>query len=199
MPYCFFVDFVAAPLACVLDRTGHLDRLLWKWSARRERRAISQNPFRGYNPGKQDVFVMTYAKSGTNWVLQTVWQLTHHCQRDFDHIHSVVPRPDAVLNTSTMRNYAVPLEKSDDWQTAPERKRIIKTHLNWELVPYSIRSCSTRVSFERNGSNGFPLPTFPSRLSGNLNDGVVETLTICEDRSSEVTCHRVRPRHHNRS
>jgi hypothetical protein len=36
-----------------------------------------------------------------------------------------------------MRNYAVPLDQADDWLTAPERKRIIKTHLNWELVPYS--------------------------------------------------------------
>jgi hypothetical protein len=131
------VDFIAAPLVRVLERTGHLDRLLRKWSARRERRFVQQNPLRGYVPGKQDLFVMTYAKSGTNWLLQIVWQLTHHCQRDFDHIHSVVPWPDAVLNTRTMRNYAVPLEKADDWQTAPEHKRIIKTHLNWELVPWS--------------------------------------------------------------
>ena len=36
-----------------------------------------------------------------------------------------------------MRNYAVPLEKATEWQVAPERKRIIKTHLNWERLPYS--------------------------------------------------------------
>jgi len=36
-----------------------------------------------------------------------------------------------------MRNYAIPVEKANDWLTAPERKRIIKTHLNWELLPYS--------------------------------------------------------------
>jgi hypothetical protein len=39
--------------------------------------------------------------------------------------------------TRTMRNYAVPLEKATEWQAAPERKRIIKTHLNWERLPYS--------------------------------------------------------------
>ena len=41
---------------------------------------------------------MTYAKSGTNWVMQIVWQLIHHCEKDFDHIHSVAPWPDAVLD-----------------------------------------------------------------------------------------------------
>jgi hypothetical protein len=134
---CFLADFVAAPIVRALDRTGHLDSFLWKWSEKRERHAIAKNPFRGYVPGRQDVFVMTYPKSGTNWVLQIVWQLIHHCQRDFDHIHSVVPWPDAVLTSRTMRNYAIPLEKTGDWMNAPERKRIIKTHLNWELVPYS--------------------------------------------------------------
>lgn len=134
---CFLVDFVAPPIVRALDRTGHLDSLLCKWCERREKRAIAKNPFAGYVPGQQDVFVMTYPKSGTNWVLQMVWQLVHHCQRDFDHIHSVVPWPDAVLTSRTMRNYAIPIEQANDWLTAPEGKRVIKTHLNWQLIPYS--------------------------------------------------------------
>ena len=36
-----------------------------------------------------------------------------------------------------MKEYAIPLEQATDWQTAPERKRVIKTHFNWELLPYS--------------------------------------------------------------
>ncbi len=36
-----------------------------------------------------------------------------------------------------MRNYAIPLTLATAWRTAPERKRLIKTHLNWELLPYS--------------------------------------------------------------
>lgn len=80
---------------------------------------------------------MTYPKSGTNWMLQIVYQLIHHGQGEFDHIHSVAPWPDAVMVSRTWRKYAIPLHHATAWQTAPERKRVIKTHLNWNLVPYS--------------------------------------------------------------
>ena len=36
-----------------------------------------------------------------------------------------------------MRRYAVPLDQATAWESAPERKRVIKTHFNWDLVPYS--------------------------------------------------------------
>lgn len=133
---CLLLDFVAPPVVRTLERVGWLDPLLWKWSERRERNIVRRNPFGGYVPGKQDIFVMTYAKSGTNWVMQIVWQLIHHCQIDFDHIHSVVPWPDVKLN-ATMHNYAVHLEKATEWQASAERRRIIKTHLNWDRLPYS--------------------------------------------------------------
>ncbi len=42
-----------------------------------------------------------------------------------------------MLATRTWRNYAIPLRLATAWRTAPERKRLIKTHLNWELLPYS--------------------------------------------------------------
>ena len=36
-----------------------------------------------------------------------------------------------------MRRYAIPLKQANDWTNAPERKRVIKTHFNWDLLPYS--------------------------------------------------------------
>jgi aryl sulfotransferase len=129
---------VAPTVVRWLERSGRIDRLLSEWSDRREKHNARRNPFRGYVPGKQDVFVMTFIKSGTNWMLQIAYQLLHHCRKEFDHIHSVTPWPDAILAARTMRNYAVPLEEATGWETAPEGKRVIKTHLNWEHVPYSL-------------------------------------------------------------
>jgi Sulfotransferase domain len=70
-------------------------------------------------------------------MMQIVYQLIHHGKGEFDHIHSVVPWPDAPLLNPMMVHYAIPLDQANEWQTAPERKRIIKTHFNWELLPYS--------------------------------------------------------------
>jgi hypothetical protein len=135
--YCFLLDYLIAPVVRKLERSDRILQLLGAETRRRGTRAITRNPFGAYTPGEQDVFVMTYARSGTNWMLQVVYQLIHHGKGEFDHIHSVVPWPDAVVNTRTMQNYAIPLELADAWRTAPERRRLIKTHLNWELLPWS--------------------------------------------------------------
>jgi len=135
--YCFVLDYLIAPVVRKLERSDRILKVLGAETRRRIRRNIAQNPFRGYTPGEQDVFVMTYPKSGTNWMLQIAYQLIHHGEGEFDHIHSVVPWPDAVVSSRTMRNYAIPLKLATAWRTAPERKRLIKTHLNWELLPYS--------------------------------------------------------------
>ena len=78
-----------------------------------------------YVPGPQDVFVMTYAKSGTNWMMQIVHQLIHHGKGEFDHIHDVVPWPDAVLMGPMMRNYAIPLEQATE---LADRARAQESH-----------------------------------------------------------------------
>jgi Sulfotransferase domain len=133
-----FVDCIFAPLMWGTQKLGVAEKMLASVSDKREQEFIKKNPFRGYVPGAQDVFVMTYAKSGTNWMMQIVWQLIHHGKGEFDHIHNVVPWPDAKLvGGPMMGNYAIPLDQATDWETAPERKRVIKTHFNWELLPYS--------------------------------------------------------------
>ncbi len=137
VPYCFVLDFMIAPVVRRLERSDRILQVLGAATRSRARGNAVRNPFRGYTPGEEDVFVMAYPKSGQNWMLQIVYQLIHHGKGEFDHIHSVVPWPDVVLLTRTWRNYAIPLRLATAWRTAPERKRLIKTHLNWELLPYS--------------------------------------------------------------
>lgn len=127
---------VGAPAMWGLQKIGRAERVFARMAARRERRLIEQNPFSGYTPGKQDVFVATYAKSGTNWMMQIAHQLLWHGKGEFDHIHSVVPWPDAKL-VPPFRHYAIPLDDDSVWRAAPEHKRVIKTHFDWELIPYS--------------------------------------------------------------
>jgi hypothetical protein len=86
------------------------------------------NPFRDYIPGDQDVFVMTFAKSGTNWVMQIAHQLIYHGKAEFDHLHDIVPWPDTSAMPGPLKKYAIPLDEAIHWRTSPERKRVIKTH-----------------------------------------------------------------------
>jgi hypothetical protein len=128
---------VMRPLVRGLEAIGRADRMLAYMGARQRRRLVNRNPFRDYRPGPQDVFVMTYAKSGTNWMLQIAQQLIHHGRASYEHIHDVAPWPDIVAMAGPMGRYAIPLAEANQWQAAPEKKRVIKTHFNWDLLPYS--------------------------------------------------------------
>ncbi len=105
-------------------------------AARQRERQLKQNAFQNYAPTAHDVFVMTYAKSGTNWMMQIAHQLLFHGKGEFDHIHCVVPWPDSRL-FGPMSKYAIPEDDPSVWIASPEQKRVIKTHYNWELLPYS--------------------------------------------------------------
>jgi hypothetical protein len=94
------------------------------------------NPFKDYQPTEHDVFVVTYVKSGTNWMMQLAHQLLFHGAGDYEHIHCVVAWPDTKL-MGPMVNYAIPVEDPRVWKASPEGKRVIKTHFAWEHVPYS--------------------------------------------------------------
>jgi hypothetical protein len=111
-----------------LDRLGLMKPMMRRMS----RRFNSIESFQGYQPTEHDVLVCTYFKSGTNWMMQIVHQIAWRGQGEFDHIHTVVPWPDA-----PSKRFGIPLQDSSVWQAAPTEMRAIKTHLRWEAVPYT--------------------------------------------------------------
>jgi len=123
------------PMLWASEKMGRADRMFESMRARQLRQLEKSNPFKEYVPGKQDVIVATYPKSGTNWMMQIAHQLNYNGKGEFDHIHCVVPWPDVM--PPFMRGYAIPLEQADHWKTSPGQKRVIKTHYDWSLLPHS--------------------------------------------------------------
>ena len=130
------MDGVMRPVIKLQERRGKAVRMLGRIAAGQHAGLRKRNPFRNYVPGPQDVFVMTYAKSGTNWMMQIAHQLIHHGRSDYDHLHDLVPWPDTTA-MPFLKKYAIPIEAATDWQRAPERLRVIKTHFDWDMLPYS--------------------------------------------------------------
>ena len=120
--------------------------------ARQRQELLTKNPFKGYEPTEHDVFVVTYVKSGTNWMMQLAHQLLFHGTGEYEHIHCVVPWPDTAL-MGPMRGYAIPISDPRVWQASPEGKRVIKTHFRWEDVPYSPRRNTSSSSATRRTSS----------------------------------------------
>jgi hypothetical protein len=135
-----YVYGMLAPAVRTLETLGLAERPLISLMKRRARAYAARNPLRDYVPEPQDVFVATYAKSGTNWMMQIVYQLIHHGAGAYDHIHDVIPWPDAQAMPRVLRNIAIRLEDAHGWRDAPEKLRVIKTHCNWEALPPSDRA-----------------------------------------------------------
>ena len=133
----FGMEQVFGSVIKLQERRGRAVGMLSAIAERQERETRTKNPFRSYVPGPQDVFVMTYAKSGTNWMMQVAHQLIYHGKGEYDHLHEVVPWPDTTIMPFFMKRYAIPIEEATHWKQSPEQKRVIKTHYNWDLLPYS--------------------------------------------------------------
>ena len=132
-----WIEGLFRPLIRTMERFGRAERMFATFHKLQERALKKKNPFRHYVPGNQDVFVMTYAKSGTNWMIQIAHQLIHHGKGEYAHIHDLVPWPDTQAMPLFMKKYAIPLSEATGWQTAPEPKRVIKTHYNWDRLPHA--------------------------------------------------------------
>ena len=90
---------------------------------------IKTRAFRGYEPTAHDVFVCTYSKSGTYWMLQIVTQIAGRGAAELGHIHDVVPWPETPV--PGLARLAAP-----SWRDAPTEMRAIKTHAEARFVPY---------------------------------------------------------------
>ena len=127
---------VAGPIIRILDRLGRAPKFLAAMAERRHLAAEAKNPLKNYTPTSHDVFVVAHVKSGTNWMMQIAHQLAFHGNADYDHIHSVVAWPDIAM-MGPMNHYAIPIDDPSVWMASPEQKRVIKTHLDFDWLPYS--------------------------------------------------------------
>ncbi len=116
------------PLFMALDATGMLTALQKRMNRQSNINDIYKPAFGSYQPDENDVLVCTYTKSGTNWMLQIIYQIVHQGAGSFHHIYDVVPWPDSLPLVT------IPLE---DKVPSPTGKRVIKTHLAEAAVPYS--------------------------------------------------------------
>jgi aryl sulfotransferase len=115
------------PLSRTIEITG-----AWKRLGGRRGRAFGG--FGEYRAQRGDVFACAGFKSGTTWLLQMATQIAHRGGADFDDIHEVVPWPDA---PPMLARYIVPLTDPSPLARSPTGRRVIKTHLPQEAVPYS--------------------------------------------------------------
>lgn len=117
---------LSARLATVLGREQQLLRRLTQFMFFN----AGARGFGRYVPGPQDVFVATFAKSGTNWAMQLAVQIAWRGAAEFDHIHELVPWPEAP------DRQLASIRDDDNWRRAPTQLRAIKTHLPPNHLPW---------------------------------------------------------------
>ena len=120
-------------IAAIASKMGQSERLMQMITRQIQSPARKRKAFANYQPGAHDVFICTYAKSGTNWAMQIAQQIAYYGEAEFEHIHDLIPWPDIPMPIPIVR-----LDDSRAWQLAPTNLRVIKTHLESEYVPYSL-------------------------------------------------------------
>ncbi len=117
---------LGVPAMKLMERSGLFLRSAAKGAGRQH-----FGHFGDYQPTPHDVFACVYFKSGTNWLMQILLQITHRGNAEFKHVHDLVPWPDAYDP-----RYAVPLSDEIAWRNSPTGMRIIKTHRKLDEVPF---------------------------------------------------------------
>jgi hypothetical protein len=140
-----------------------------------------QRAFGDYHPTEKDLFICSFMKSGTNWGMQIAYQIACKGKGEYEHIHDVVPWPDA-----PSKGFAVPLNHPLATEN-PTKIKVIKTHNIAKHVPYNSEAkylcivrdpCDVFVSsyhFFRPAMLGFLMPSVKAWLDFNLAAEASET------------------------
>ena len=124
------VNYGIAPVFRGMDKIGLYSKL-WHFVGKRATMTdISRTVFSDYQAQSHDIFVCTFSKSGTNWMLQITQQIAHKGKSEFKHIHDIIPWPDSGPMDVIALDDPAPLESS------PTNLRVIKTHLPFQNVAY---------------------------------------------------------------
>jgi peroxiredoxin len=124
MPFAFLIDERGVIRARgTVSNPQHLDLLLG--AGRKEPAAtvaLVRSALGAFVPRPDDVFIVTYPRSGTTWVQMILYQLTTDGKMDFPHITTVCPWFERTLKDGTAYD-ALP---------AP---RVFKSHLSYRKIP----------------------------------------------------------------
>tara|TARA_R110000772_G_scaffold123765_2_gene230193 strand:+ start:689 stop:1699 length:1011 start_codon:yes stop_codon:yes gene_type:complete len=129
---------ILVPLNWIMNRLGKPGALINFVTKRQFNPARLTRVFENFSPDEGDVFVSTFAKSGTNWMMQIAHQIAWRGDGEFEHIHDAVSWPDGSgkRNQKTM----IALDNEIVKKLSPTGMRIIKTHLSAHYVPYNERA-----------------------------------------------------------
>ncbi len=120
------------PVLWLVDKAGYSDRLWTAVGYKMRAKLVEGHDFGDYRPSQHDVVVCTFPKCGTNWTMQIAYQIAMRGRGEYGHIHEVIPWPDFAK-----QDLVVPLSDDTARQAAPTGLRVIKTHLEWDRVPYT--------------------------------------------------------------
>ncbi len=95
---------------------------LYRISEKIFKRLRIEKYFLEFDTRPDDIYIVTYQKSGTTWMQMIMHQLTSDGNMDFDHINDVVPS----LERNIKENVRI-----DDFPSP----RIIKTHFTYDGFP----------------------------------------------------------------